>query len=433
MANPEKPKGDADKAVSYHPCPTCGLPFNSAIVVCPNDGAVIRPNQALRNSLLSRYEFLSEAGVGGAGIVYKAKQKSTGKLVAIKMVSLDNVNKDSVARFQAEANACSRLVHENLIRMHDYGITELGQPYIVLEFIDGIDLSEMLKRAGGVGLGTALDIAEQLTCGLQRAHAENILHRDLKPGNIMVIWKEGRPIVKIVDFSIAKLEEEPKIDEAKLTSGSSEPIFDGPRTVDTPLDPVREIVGTPAYMSPEQIMGKPLDQRSDLYSLGCVLFEMFTGTPPFMGKNAVQIVFKQLNEPAESLSKVAPGRNFTPSLQSIVDKLLSKDMNERYKTAGDLLDDLRAAKAEIDEREKPVPRGRRELSVSSKAKQTPEKSSNLTSRVVGIVALIAACVCAWILADQAKERLKSAPIKKIQLHHVKSQAGEHSAERASEH
>src|SRR5277367_6348216 len=102
MANPEKSPGDEDKAVSYHPCPSCGLSFSAAIVVCPNDGSVIRPNQALRNSLLSRYEFLSEAGAGGAGIVYRAKQKSTGRLVAIKMVALDDVNKDSVASFQTE-------------------------------------------------------------------------------------------------------------------------------------------------------------------------------------------------------------------------------------------------------------------------------------------------------------------------------------------
>ena len=222
MTDVEKSGQDSEKPVSYHSCPSCGLPFNTAIVVCPNDGTVIKTNQSLRNSLLTRYEFLSEAGSGGAGVVYKAKQKSTGKLVAIKMVSLDQVNKESQARFQAEANACSRLVHDHLIKLIDYGIAESGQPYIILEYVDGIDLSELLKKAGGISLRTALEIAEQLVSGLQHAHAQDILHRDLKPGNIMITWNVGHPFVKIVDFSIAKLGEERPTPAAELMKFAEE-------------------------------------------------------------------------------------------------------------------------------------------------------------------------------------------------------------------
>lgn len=355
MTDVEKSGQDSEKPVSFHSCPSCGLSFNTAIVICPNDGAVIKTNQSLRNSLLTRYEFLSEAGSGGAGVVYKAKQKSTGRLVAIKMVSLDQVNKESQARFQAEANACSRLVHDHLIKLIDYGIAESGQPYIILEYVDGIDLSELLKKAGGISIRTALEIAEQLVSGLQHAHAQDILHRDLKPGNIMITWNVGHPFVKIVDFSIAKLGDEHPTPAVELMKYAEEKAYGGTERSNTPLDPVREIVGTPAYMSPEQILGKELDQRSDLYSFGCVLFQMLVGSPPYQGKNPVQTVYKQLNEEAPSLSAAAPGRSFPAGIEEIVAKLLKKDPAQRYKTAGDLLDDLMREHALLIEKEKQAP------------------------------------------------------------------------------
>ncbi|HEY9754818.1 MAG TPA: serine/threonine-protein kinase [Oculatellaceae cyanobacterium] len=388
--------GHAD---AFHACPSCGISFSSAILVCPNDGAVIRQSQSIRNSLHSRYEFLSEAGAGGAGVVYKAKQKSTGKLVAIKMVSLDQVNKESQARFQAEANACSRLVHDNLIRLHDYGITESGQPYIVLEYIDGIDLSEMLKKAGGVSLRTSLEIAEQLCAGLQHAHAQEILHRDLKPGNIMVTWNAGHPVVKIVDFSIAKLDDE----KTKSASVESAPKSDGPGLPSsTPSDASREIVGTPAYMSPEQIQGRELDQRSDLYSLGCVIFQMLVGQPPCQGKNPVQTVFKQLNEEAPTLAASAPGRTFPQGLEDIVAKLLKKSPGDRYRTAGDLLDDLKRVHSEIVENE-----------AIQQAKARPEKKKRVVVKTTPVklivtVLLVIICIGAVIFTQQNAERARKA-------------------------
>jgi serine/threonine protein kinase len=401
MTDVEKSGQDSEKPASYHSCPSCGLPFNTAIVVCPNDGTVIKTNQSLRNSLLTRYEFLSEAGSGGAGVVYKAKQKSTGKLVAIKMVSLDQVNKESQARFQAEANACSRLVHDHLIKLIDYGIAESGQPYIILEYVDGIDLSELLKKAGGISLRTALEIAEQLVSGLQHAHAQDILHRDLKPGNIMITWNVGHPFVKIVDFSIAKLGEERPTPAAELMIFAEEKAaYGGTQRSITPLDPVREIVGTPAYMSPEQILGKVLDQRSDLYSFGCVLYQMLVGSPPYQGTNSVQTVYKQLNEEAPALSVAAPGRSFPPGIEKIVAKLLKKDPAQRYKTAGDLLDDLMREHALIIEKEKQAP-VRKKAEV--KQYKVGPKSFSGGLLIGAIVLILVGVLCACYLAWQAGE------------------------------
>jgi serine/threonine protein kinase len=419
MTDVEKSGQDSEKPVSYHSCPSCGLPFNTAIVVCPNDGTVIKTNQSLRNSLLTRYEFLSEAGSGGAGVVYKAKQKSTGKLVAIKMVSLDQVNKESQARFQAEANACSRLVHDHLIKLIDYGIAESGQPYIILEYVDGIDLSELLKKAGGISLRTSLEIAEQLVSGLQHAHAQDILHRDLKPGNIMITWNAGHPFVKIVDFSIAKLGEERPTPAAELMKYAEEKAYGVSQRSITPLDPVREIVGTPAYMSPEQILGKELDQRSDLYSFGCVLYQMLVGSPPYQGTNSVQTVYKQLNEEAPALSAAAHGRSFPPGIEAIVAKLLKKDPAQRYKTAGDLLDDLMREHALLIEKEKQGP-----VRKKAEVKQYNVGQKSFSGGLI-IAAIVLVCIgafCAFYLAWKAEEVEKSTQVsaksgqKKINTH-----------------
>ncbi len=316
---------------SSHPCPCCGLSFNVNILLCPNDGTVLRRPPAAKISLLNRYEFLSEVGCGGVGVIYKARQKTTGNIVAIKMLSFEDVGKQSKMRFQEEAKACSRLVHENLPKLLDYGLTEQGQPYMILEFFEGIDLSQVLDQAGGVSLIPALDIAEQICAGLSYAHAQGVLHRDLKPSNIMIKWDEGSPRVKIVDFGIAKL-----IDE------------DGEREK---LTKTGEVIGTPTYMSPEQILGKELDNRSDLYSLGCVLYELLSGVPPLVGVNSVQTILKQLNDQPRSMKEASRGREFPQELEEIIDRLLQKQPNDRYRHAGALLDDVHAVRKQLIDRE----------------------------------------------------------------------------------
>ena len=177
----------------------------------------------------------------------------------------------------------------------------------------------------------------------------------------------------------------------------------------TPLDPVREIVGTPAYMSPEQILGKVLDQRSDLYSFGCVLYQMLVGSPPYQGTNSVQTVYKQLNEEAPSLSVAAPGRSFPPGIEEIVAKLLKKDPAQRYKTAGDLLDDLMREHALIIEKEKQAPV--RKKAEVKQYKVGPKSFSG--GLIIGaIVLILVGVLCACYLAWQAEEgKITQSPAK----------------------
>jgi serine/threonine protein kinase len=302
------------------PCPTCGLSFNQAIVICPNDGTSLRKHVSAKISLVKRFEFLSEAGVGGVGTIYKAKQRNNDNIVAIKMLSFDDVSAEAKKRFQEEAKACSRMEHPNLPKLLDYGLTEHGQPYMVLEYFDGSDLSDVLKKAGGVSLATALDIAEQICLGLQYAHGQGVLHRDLKPSNIMIKWTDGTPLVKIVDFGIAKLIDDEEHKDKLTKTG--------------------EVIGTPTYMSPEQILGKEIDQRSDLYSVGCVLYELLAGVPPFVGENSVQTILKQLNDKPPSMSEASKGRVFPTDLESTIAKLLQKEPKDRYRNAGALQEDI---------------------------------------------------------------------------------------------
>ncbi len=314
-------------------CPTCGLSFNQAIIICPNDGTSLRKHVSAKISLVKRFEFLSEAGVGGVGTIYKAKQRNNDNIVAIKMLSFDDVSAEAKKRFQEEAKACSRMEHPNLPKLLDYGLTEHGQPYMVLEYFDGSDLSDVLKKAGGVSLATALDISEQICRGLQYAHGQGVLHRDLKPSNIMIKWTDGTPLVKIVDFGIAKLIDDEEHKDKLTKTG--------------------EVIGTPTYMSPEQILGKEIDQRSDLYSVGCVLYELLAGVPPFVGENSVQTILKQLNDKPPSMSEASKGRVFPIDLESTIAKLLQKEPKDRYRNAGALQEDIHNVRTNLNQVQTP--------------------------------------------------------------------------------
>lgn len=393
-AEPQTPRPGSDNNTpsgedSTVPCPSCGLSFNNSILVCPNDGAALKRTPAARISLLNRFEFISEVGTGGVGVIYKAKQKNTGNIVAIKMLSFEDVSKESKLRFQEEAKACSRLVHDDLPKLMDYGLTEHGQPYMVLEFFDGADLAQVLRTAGGVSMVTALDIAEQICSGLQYAHAQGVLHRDLKPSNIMIKWSEGLPVVKIVDFGIAKLIDEDE-QRDKLTKTG-------------------EMIGTPTYMSPEQIVGKDIDQRSDLYSVGCVLYELLVGHPPFVGSNSVQTILSQLNDKPMSM-KEACRREFPNELEKVIVTLLEKDPKDRYRNAGALKDDIHKIRELIDKPQwanqpkptvaEPSRRGRSNSAgvqkIKAKEANKPDQMNMVVVAVLTIITVVVlVCTLTW--------------------------------------
>jgi serine/threonine protein kinase len=265
---------------------------------------------------LGRYEVLSELGQGAMGVVYKARDPMLDRIVAIKTINL-TLPKDELAEYEArfyqEAKAAGSLSHRNIVTIYDIGRSE-RVAYMAMEFLEGQELRRMLQAHAPIGIAHALDIAAQVAEGLQFAHDRQIIHRDVKPANIMVL---NGGIVKITDFGIARM----RTTEVKTMTGM--------------------ILGSPKYMSPEQVSGKRADTRSDIFSLGVVLYEMLTGTSPFVADNIHGVMYQTMN-----FNPPAP-RTLNPELPDvlnyIVAKALTKNPDDRYKKAIDLCNDLRQA------------------------------------------------------------------------------------------
>ncbi len=313
-----------------HPCPTCGLEVPLSVTKCPQDGTVIADTLGEGRKLVGNYEFLEFIGSGGMGVIYKARHPVLKRLVAVKMLHSHLMNEMIVKRFQHEAQAVSSLSHANIIAVHDFGLSEHGQPYMVMDFIDGKPLSEVLKQ-GPMGLVPVINIAIQIAEGLQHAHEHGVLHRDLKPSNIMVTDADcDFPEAKIVDFGIAKIME----------------------TNSTRVTQTGELIGTPQYMSPEQCRGGELDARSDVYALGCVMFEAITGKPPFSGESMVSVIVDQISKPARSLGEVRPDIQFPLELEDLIAKTLTKEPVDRFQSMNAFLQEAIEVQKIVAQREK---------------------------------------------------------------------------------
>jgi serine/threonine protein kinase len=280
---------------------------------------------ARMSAFKGKYELLSVLGSGGMGVVYKARQILLDKIVAIKMMRTSGFSTQALKRFEREAKAASSLLHPNLITIRDYGLADDGQPYMVFDFIDGTTLGETIKARGQLDLEQALDIFIQVAKGLAYAHQHGVLHRDIKPDNIIIA--EGQREVKIVDFGIAKVLDNTEAEHSLTQTG--------------------EIFGTPLYMSPDQGIGKRLDARSDLYSMGCVMFEALTAMPPFVGESAITTMLKHQAEKPPSLKEASLGKEFPRALEKAVNRLLAKNPDDRYQSAKELIDDLLAIKSSL--------------------------------------------------------------------------------------
>jgi len=269
-----------------------------------------------------KYEFLDTIGFGGMGVIYKVRQIAIDKIVAVKMLH-SNVSSDAAfGRFQREAKAASLLSNKYIVGVHDLGATTSGQPFLVMDYVDGKTLAQDIIEHGPLHLDRFLRIMLQITNALQHAHENGVLHRDLKPSNIMLVPNDkGQEEVRILDFGIAKLM-------------SSE--YSGQQLTKT-----GETIGSPLYMSPEQGRSGDVDQRSDLYSLGCVMYEAATGTPPFVGKTALETIVKHLEEAPLPMVQASLGLEIDAGLQDIVSRLLAKAPADRYQTASMLEHDLR--------------------------------------------------------------------------------------------
>ena len=268
-------------------------------------------------SQLGRYEVLGELGQGAMGVVYKAKDPLIDRVVAIKTINLGlalDEKEEYEERFYQEAKAAGRLNHPNIVTIYDVGRS--GEvAYIAMEFLQGRELRDIMNESGALSVDRVLDIAAQVAQGLAYAHEHDIVHRDVKPSNIMVI-RDGH--VKITDFGIARMASS----AVRTQTGM--------------------VLGSPKYMSPEQVMGKSIDQRSDIFSLGVMLYEMLSGQTPFKGENVNAIMYQTLN------AVPAPPNTLNPDVPEminfIVAKALAKGVDDRYQDAKDFAADLRACR-----------------------------------------------------------------------------------------
>ena len=267
---------------------------------------------------LGRYEILGELGKGAMGLVYLGRDPLIGRELALKtfrvgLSAQDKELEQFQARFLREAQSAGILSHPNIVTIHDVAVEPGGDFFIAMEYVKGDDLKQLMQRQGRLDLRFVVDTIAQIADGLDYAHSKGVVHRDIKPANIIITKKERQ--AKITDFGIAR------VDASNLTTEG-------------------QLLGTPNYMSPEQIQGQPVDHRADLWALGVMLYELVTGKKPFQGENLTQvthkIVFDQFPDPKKFVPSL-PG-----NLEQILQKALSKKPDDRYQRGGELAAELRA-------------------------------------------------------------------------------------------
>lgn len=307
-------------------CPQCGARFGEPIQYCPEDGSQTYEAQDERAEPLDpllgrvidgRYRIEQQIGEGGMGVVYLATHTVLQKKLALKVLRGDSArDAEVVQRFMQEAQAATSIGHQNIIDISDFGRLPDGAVYFVMEFLDGTSLADLINRGGSLPLKDALHLVRQIVSALDAAHARGIVHRDLKPDNIVIVKQGADPLfVKVLDFGVAKV------------GGAA-----------SKLTKTGMVFGTPHYMSPEQAAGQSVDQRTDIYALGVIMYEMFTGKVPFDADTFMGILSKHMFEvPARPTD--LRGATLGP-VEAIILKALEKSPDDRYASMSDLLADL---------------------------------------------------------------------------------------------
>jgi len=300
------------------PCPSCQADNEPGATVCRACGASLAGPQP-GSVVASRYEIVALLGKGGMGMVFKARDRVLDEIVALKVLRTDMLESAEMAqRFRGEIRLARKITHKNVCRIHEYG-EDGGLRYISMQYVDGVDLKHVLRTQGPLPPHDAYAVAQQVCRGLEAIHEEGILHRDLKAANIM---RDARGVVRLMDFGIAK-EWSAEGAQGMTATGM--------------------IVGTPEYMSPEQAQGRKLDLRSDLYSMGVVTFELFSGDVPFRGETPIATIIKQIQQPPPLDGPEAA--RLPQALVPILRRALAKSPAERFGSSGELAEALARAQA----------------------------------------------------------------------------------------
>jgi eukaryotic-like serine/threonine-protein kinase len=309
-------------------CPVCSREYPDEIRFCQDDGTTLRgattTASLVGQVVADRYHVIKKLGEGGMGQVYLAEHVKMGRRSAIKVMSPSMIHDPAaVARFNREAANASRITHPNVCAVYDFGETTDGLIYLAMEYVEGMALTELIEQEGALPLARATAIFKQTADALQAAHDLGIVHRDLKPDNIMLArGRDGADLVKVVDFGIAK-----------AVGGDQT----GQKVTQTGL-----VVGTPEFMSPEQLSGDAVDGRSDLYSLALVYFRMLTGQLPFQADSVQETMIKRLTDDPERLAAARPDIAFPDGLQEVFDTALARTPAARYQSVAKFADDALA-------------------------------------------------------------------------------------------
>jgi serine/threonine protein kinase len=307
-------------------CPKCGIEYPDATTLCPADGVALEKSAdyLIGTILAGKYRIDERLSEGGMGTVYRGTHVLMDKTVAVKVLRpMLAADEKIVARFSREARAASKISHPNALSVTDFGEAEGGTVFLVMEYLSGRTLKDVIQSEGPMPLGRVIDIMRQVGDALKAAHDQGVVHRDLKSDNIMLIPTSRGEHPMVLDFGIAKIIEP----DAEIDIGLTAPNL---------------VIGTPQYMSPEQCsQAAEIDARSDVYSFGVILYEMLVGHVPYGGESPTIVMLKHMQDPVPSV--LAERDDLPPSIERIVSRALAKRPEDRYQKITDLLEDLTIA------------------------------------------------------------------------------------------
>lgn len=352
MSKTPSDEANASRSPVRYVCPSCRrvlegdpkvdgatlrrCPVHNLVAVAESEVAGHERDAFLGKTLVDRFVVLGRLGAGSMGAVYRARQEAFGRDVALKIVRRDRAyDPETKARFEREARALSALTSPHTVTVFDFGEADDGSWFLAMEMLVGESLGQCLRREGALPWRMAVRIAREALLSLAEAHQKGIVHRDLKPDNLFLLRRSGgsddesRAMCKVLDFGIAKLQEDDqKLDQLETQAGT--------------------VFGTPRYMSPEQAQGVELDARSDLYSLGVILFQMLSGRAPFVADDAVVVMAKHISEEPPHLAHVAPHAGVPAALERVVARALAKTPGARIQTAEQFIADLDRASRDAE-------------------------------------------------------------------------------------